>query len=201
MYINKAIFPALVMAMLASGANMIRAQTENVEPEKLTATKVSKETIGAWAVQCSEVKGQQKHCNLVQAIIQAETRRSIASWVISKDKDGKVMASVTVPAGVSVPAGLIAAIGNAEPQKLEFRTCVQSSCIAQFELTSTTLKEMSIGDKAVFTAANLSDRKINIEFSLKGFTKAFETYRAEIGMGTSADKIPRPSSVPSQHND
>jgi invasion protein IalB len=181
MNINKATFPALVMAMLASGVDVVRAQVENAEPEKLTATKISKETIGAWAVQCSEVKGQQKNCNLVQIIIQAETRRSIASWVISQDKDGKVMASVTVPAGVSVPAGLTAVIGNAKPQKMEFRTCVQSSCVVQFELTSDNLKEMGVGEKAVFTAANLSDRKINIEFSLKGFTEAFETYRAEIG--------------------
>jgi invasion protein IalB len=40
---------------------------------------------------------------------------------------------------------------------------------------------MSKGEKAVFTAATLNNRQIDIEFSLKGFGEAFKIYQGEIG--------------------
>jgi invasion protein IalB len=179
--IRTAIYPVLMMALCTLCTQTVHAQAKPGEVDKLISQKTSRETIGAWAVQCSEVKGEKKLCNLAQTLVQAKTKRSIASWVISKDKNGKVMAAVTIPAGVSVPAGLTVVIGKQAAQKLQYSTCLKSSCISQFELTSANLQEMSGGEKAVFTAETLANKKINIQFPLKGFSEAFKAYQGEIG--------------------
>lgn len=174
------IFPALVALLCMSGVENVGAQAKKADAETLTARKVSRETIGAWSVECSEVRGQKKRCNLSQRLVQAKTRRSIAGWVISSSKD-KVIAAVTIPAGVSVPAGLTVTIGKSKPHKVQYSTCLKSSCVASFELTEVHLNDMSAGGEAVFTADSLSQKKINIQFSLKGFSEAFKIYRSETG--------------------
>jgi invasion protein IalB len=150
------------------------------EAEK-PSTKVSKETIGAWAVQCSEVRGQSKTCNLAQTLLDMRTRRPLATWVIGKDKAGKLMASLTTPAGVSVPNGLAFAIGDQKATQMTYQTCINSGCISQFELTAAMVAQMQKSEKASVTVRDLSNREIGLTFSLKGFDRAYAAYQTEAG--------------------
>jgi invasion protein IalB len=163
---------SLVLASVAGGAS---AQSG----DEVASRKVSKETIGAWAVQCSEVSGQEKQCNLSQTLINNRKRQRVASWIIGKNGEGVLMSSVTVPAGVDVSSGVSIQIGDADSFQVPFKTCVKTGCVAQFKASSAVVNAMSRYKKAVVTVQTLQKKGINLTFSLSGFTRAYETYQGE----------------------
>jgi len=163
---------SLVLASVAGGAS---AQSG----DEVASRKVSKETIGAWAVQCSEVSGQQKQCNLAQTLVDTRRRQPLASWVIGKNSEGVLTSSITIPAGVDVSAGISIQIGDRQAFQVPFKTCVRAGCVAQFTASSEVVNAMAQYEKATVTMQTLQEKDINLPFSLTGFTRAYETYQGE----------------------
>jgi len=160
--------------VLASGGEVL-AQSG----DELQSKKVSKETIGAWAIQCSEVSGQKKQCNLAQTLVDTRRRQPLASWVIGKDGEGVLTSSITIPAGVNVSAGITIQIGDRQAFQVPFKTCVRAGCVAQFQASSEVVNAMAQHEKATVTMQTLQEKDINLPFSLSGFTRAYESYQGE----------------------
>lgn len=170
---------SLFCAGVAAAAVAVSGNDVLAQSEELQSRKVSKETIGAWAVQCSEVSGQGKQCNLAQTLVDTRRRQPLASWVIGNNEEGVLTSSITIPAGVNVSAGVRIQIGDRESFDVPFTTCVRAGCVAQFAASSAVVDAMASYERAVVTMKTLQDQDIGLPFSLTGFTEAYEVFQGE----------------------
>jgi invasion protein IalB len=172
-------FRVVLCAAITAAAFVIGGSNLLAQSDELQSRKVSKETIGAWAVQCAEVSGQGKQCNLAQTLVDTRRRQPLASWVIGNNEEGVLTSSITIPAGVNVSAGVSIQIGDRESFEVPFTTCVRAGCVAQFAASSAVVDAMASYERAVVTMKTLQDQDIGLPFSLSGFTEAYEVFQGE----------------------
>lgn len=181
-------FNALALLLILILASPADAQTKpvqraTVQPVKATVEnpiKETKQTIGDWVVACAQRDGAPKTCALSQTLMQSQTRRFLSSISIGRDTSGKAMGNVTAPLGFAVNKGAQLQIGNSQPIKLEFITCVANGCLSIVEFSVSQISDMQAANKMRVTLESLQKKPVNIEFSMNGFPKALAAYIQEV---------------------
>ncbi len=150
-----------------------------VEEERAPGTLYVDEVFGDWSRRCTYNPAGEDPCHLYQLL---------------KDKDGNPTAEFTVlrlPEGLQAAAGatviaplqtlltqqLTIRIDSGQAKRYPFKFCTEIGCIAQIGLTQAEVTAFKKGNKAIVTIvpAGAPDQKVNLELSLKGFTKGFES--------------------------
>jgi invasion protein IalB len=177
-----ALFLSLILTPSAI-AQTKPAQRAMVQPVKATVenpTKETKQTIGDWVVACAQREGSAKTCALSQTLMQSQTRRFLSSISIGRDASGKAMGNITAPLGFAVNKGAQLQIGDGQPIKLEFVTCVANGCLSIVEFSVSQISDMQAATKMKVTLESLQKKPVTIEFSMNGFPKALAAYVQEV---------------------
>ena len=166
-------------SLMAIGATAALAQAPVPKKGDLPVNKRWQHAVGDWIVICAEGQEGRKACAMSQTLSNAKTRQTLAAMAISRDASGKSSATVTVPTGVLVNAGLRAGVNQQSSFDVPFQTCVAQGCVAQFEISSQLLKQISQADKFSVAARTVQQQPLTIEFSLRGFAKAHQILAQE----------------------
>ena len=123
-----------------------------------------------WILQCAEgsVSGNEK-CNLIHQINNKNNQQIIKIEVL-KVADGEMML-FHVPLGTYLPAGAKLFVGEGE-YPMPIVTCLASGCQAKIKLNWNLNQKLKREEKAVVQLLHINQQqKINIEFSLMGYSK------------------------------
>jgi invasion protein IalB len=163
---------ALAVTMLP-GLAVAQDTTQNASTETVKATH------GAWKIVCSSE--QPDICVMRQYGLNAEGNKVIDLQIRklkdAKTQDGKPIPAVVViaaPLGVLLQAGMAIKIDENKPRVANFDICVPSGCVVRQPINEELLSEMKAGNNAAVLVVAAPKREIKIDFSLKGFTKAFK---------------------------
>lgn len=91
-----------------------------------------------------------------------------------------------VPLNVHIPRGLEIGVDGRDRKTLPFRNCNQAGCWAVTSLSSKDLRSLKQGQIAVAKMRLMNNQDVNIEFSLKGLTKALSKLQSQ----HSGDAVP-----------
>lgn len=166
--------PALAAMMLPG-----LAAAQSTAPAQQAPTETVKATHGAWDVVCSAASEDQ--CRLRQIGETADGKKALIVYIGKlnevKTKDGKDIPAairITTPLGTILRQGLKVQIDNGEPQIAAFEVCIPNGCIVSDAISEKFLSELKSGNTAKMSFNVLQQGTLEVNISLKGFTKAFK---------------------------
>jgi invasion protein IalB len=123
-----------------------------------------------WILQClkGNTTGKEK-CNLIHQINNNKNQQ-IIKIEVHKSAENNLM-SFYVPLGTYLPAGAKLIVGEGE-YKMPITTCMNTGCQAKLKVDWNLNQKLKREDKAIVQLLHINQKqKINIEFSLMGYSK------------------------------
>ena len=132
----------------------------------------------AWENRCIKTEDGSDPCQVYQLLRDGQGTAVSEFTLYTVPAAAKVAAGATVivPLETLLPANLQLQIDGAKAKVYPYTFCTQIGCVARFGLTTEELAQMKKGNKATLSLvpAAAPDQKVQLDISLKGFTKAFE---------------------------
>jgi len=171
---------ALLLSVMAYGP--VQAQKiSDLGAESDVVVQPEVKQIGDWGVICdSEGAGS---CAMTQLGKDPQGSPAIEFVVRKVDEENAeidgvkiaAVADIITPLGVLLEFGLRLKIDSGEERGAPFRICQKHGCLVREPLSSEVIASLKRGNKAVVTVAAEGAGPIDIEISLSGFTKAFNS--------------------------
>ena len=122
-----------------------------------------------WILQCAESNLGNEKCNLIHQINNKNNQQIIKIEVL-KSADGDLML-FHLPLGTYLPAGATLIVGEGIV-KMPIVSCMPAGCQAKTKLDWNLKQKLKREEKAVVQLLHINQQqKINIEFSLMGYSK------------------------------
>lgn len=137
--------------------------------------------VGDWSLVCEA--GGAPPCAMTQLGRDPEGSPAI-EFVVRKVEDEAAelngvkvdaVADIITPLGVLLEFGLRLKIDDDEERAAPFRICQKHGCLVREPLSTDVISTLKAGNKALITVAAEGAGPIDIEISLRGFTKAYES--------------------------
>jgi len=170
------------LLLLVAGPGMAHAQKiSDLEAEPAAPAQQDVTQIGDWGVICDA--GGSSSCAMTQLGKDPQGSPAIEFVVRKVDEekaeiDGVKIAAVAdiiTPLGVLLEFGLRLKIDGGEERGAPFRICQKHGCLVREPLSSDVITNLKKGNAALVTVAAEGAGPIDIEISLSGFTKAFDS--------------------------
>jgi invasion protein IalB len=123
-----------------------------------------------WMLQCAvgSVSGKEV-CNLIHQINNKKNQQIIKIEALKTGGDNTML--FHLPLGTYLPAGAILMVGEGV-YKMPITTCMPAGCQAKIKLDWNLNQKLKREDKAIVQLLHINQKqKINIEFSLMGYSK------------------------------
>ena len=138
---------------------------------------------GQWALVCAEAKSKEDTppCNLVQALVEKETRKLVFR-VRGYGPKGNLILRIDGPTGVALQKGLEFSPGAVKSYRLPFQTCVPQGCSAVLLVGDDLKQDLQTSDKGTITVYALNGQAVQAPAQLAGFADglaALEKRRAK----------------------
>ena len=168
--------------LLAVGTGTAHAQKlSDLEAEPAAAAQPQVTQIGDWGVIC-DADGKSS-CAMTQLGKDPQGSPAIEFVVRKVDEENAevegvqiaAVADIITPLGVLLEFGLRLTIDGGEERGAPFRICQQHGCLVREPLSSDVIANLKKGSTAKVTVAAEGAGPIDIEISLAGFTKAFNS--------------------------
>lgn len=169
----------IVGAVLGLSCAIAAAQTSAAKSAEPASNKRWSNTIGDWIVACGQ-DDQAKVCALGQTLSDAETKRVVAAWSFIKGAGDKINIALRGPLGVALSVGVQVAIDAEKPFTVAYETCSSVGCIANFETTPALLAQLRKASKVSVVFQGAQGRPLSVDFQMRGFSKAYDTYLQEV---------------------
>lgn len=152
---------------------------EKAETAPVAAAEPEVTQIGDWSLVCEP--GGAPPCAMTQLGRDPQGSPAI-EFVVRKVEDENAeingvkvdaVADIITPLGVLLDYGLRLKIDGGEERAAPFRICQKHGCLVREPLSTEVIGTLKGGNKALITVAAEGAGEINIEISLRGFTKAY----------------------------
>ena len=173
------IYGALLLSLPLSAAQA--QKISDLGSEEAAAVQPEVTQIGDWGVICdAEGNGS---CAMTQLGKDPQGSPAI-EFVVRKvdDENAEIegvkiaaVADIITPLGVLLEFGLRLKIDDGEERGAPFRICQQHGCLVREPLSTDVIASLKRGNNALVTVAAEGAGPIDINISLSGFTKAFDS--------------------------
>ena len=144
------------------------ATTQQAKPAE-TYKMGRAEQYDQWILQCAEstTSGNEK-CNLIHQLVNDKKQQIVKIEVLKQGANNLML--FHLPMGTYLPAGAVLIVGEAS-HKMPITVCMPEGCKAKLALDWNLNQKLKREDKAIVQLLNVNQKqKINIEFSLMGFS-------------------------------
>ena len=129
-----------------------------------------------WALKCvkHEHSGNEK-CNLIHQINSQQGQQILKIEILRTVSGGNQKQMLFhLPLGIYLPAGAVLKVGEVE-EKMVIQTCLPAGCQARIDIGVNLHQAFRKAEKGIVQLLNQNrQQKINIEFSLLGYSKGVE---------------------------
>lgn len=154
--------------MAAHDAEPVKASPPAAHAE----TKTSK--FGAWDVNCrEETQGEDKKtaCVGVLQIVEKKSKQVLLVWLVGKDRQGRLAATLQTPTGIRVSSGIDLALGSAPARKVPYDVCVERACNGSFLLDAKFVAAAGRAEKAQVTIVAANGKSLSFGIPMAGFDR------------------------------
>jgi invasion protein IalB len=136
-------------------------------------------TSEAWEQRCIKTQDGSDPCQVYQLLRdgQGTAVSEFTMFPLPTGSKAAAGATVIVPLETLLPANLQLQIDGAKAKVYPYTFCTQIGCVARIGFTGEELAQLKKGNKATLTLvpAAAPDQKVQLDISLKGFTKGFDS--------------------------
>lgn len=132
-----------------------------------------------WTVFCVKNDDGDEDCRMQQVVLN-DSQTPIAEFEIWKITDNSELAAgsvIALPLGVMLEEGILMQVDQALPRRYRYAMCDEGGCYSRLGLSKVEVNRMKAGNSMMMTiyAFRSPDQPIDLEISLAGFTKAFDS--------------------------
>lgn len=129
-----------------------------------------------WSVSCAARDDEEQlHCSMVQALHDRSSGQRIFSLsIISQPDSDEKLLRLQLPHGIILPNGVEVKIDDNQPVNLPINWGDQNGSYSEFDLNKEWLNAMRSGNLMKLTVIARNKQRVELQLSLKGFTKAFQ---------------------------
>ncbi|WP_370232325.1 invasion associated locus B family protein [Cognatishimia sp.] len=182
----KKLFSFMASALVVASTSAFAQETNSDEGLSLgtpAAPKVTQEVIGDWTLNCRS-NGEREICEMFQLLTQTDGAPAVAVTLFPVVGQGQAVAGANMiaPLETLLTAQLSIAVDENLPRVYPFAFCNANGCLSRVGLTQEDLASYKAGGVATISIvpAAQPDRLVQVQMSLKGFTKAFDTAAAKL---------------------
>ena len=142
-------------------------------PQTETYKAGRSEQFDQWRLKCIKAKiSGKEQCNLMHQINNKKKQQIIKIEVLKGNNNNTLL--FHLPLGTYLPAGAVLVVGESE-HKMPITSCMPAGCRAQLKLDWNISQKLKREEKATVQLLHINQKqKINIEFSLMGFSKGIK---------------------------
>ncbi len=136
----------------------------------------SETAASAWTTACSsQARDAPVVCIMEQPVILSETGQRFASLrITSADPAQPATLILQLPLGLAIQSGVALQVDALDPVPIPLTTCEVEGCFASTSLGADLEAALKAGSTAIARFENLANQAIEVEFSLVGFTAAYD---------------------------
>lgn len=141
-----------------------------------TAETPAAEADSAWTKVCNaDPKSNKKICMTMQN--KATDTGQLLAQVAIREIEGEERKSmaVIVPPGMLLQPGLRVQIDGGQQKAGKYNICFANGCVGEFLIDEPFIDGLKKGSKLVLTTLNQQNKPVQLELTLIGFTKVFES--------------------------
>jgi invasion protein IalB len=167
-----------LLLFCAGGSPANAAETEKKNATSAAEAEGVDPNADQWFVRCEdkEQDGKKtKHCEAFQRLAIKKTNQRLVEFAVAYlGTEKKPHGTIIVPLGTLIERGVEVRVDGEPPAQYTMRYCTPDGCFVHFPLSETSLNAMRKGNKIVVTFVLAMPKKLNVELSLKGFSKALD---------------------------
>ena len=127
-----------------------------------------------WVVQCVvQDESRERQCRMHHSLRQQENGQRILTVAIERPSESEAVITIIPPFGLLLPDGISILVDEVPMLRLDFLTCFADGCIARASLSAESVDAMQADTSAVVRATMRDGSNLDLEFSLMGFTAAW----------------------------
>lgn len=129
----------------------------------------------AWVKVCDTDPEAQKVICLLQQELRTDAGQFLANVTI-RETPGEARKTLIalVPVGLLIRPGVQLQVDGAQPQTANYSICFPNACYAELAIDNAYIDKMKRGGKLQMTAFNQQGRQVRFDFTLIGFTAAYD---------------------------
>ena len=138
-------------------------------PQAETYKAGRSEQFDQWRLKCIEAQiSGKEQCNLIHQLVNDKKQQIVKIEVLKQGANNLML--FHLPMGTYLPAGAVLIVGEGA-YKMPITVCMPAGCKAKLALDWNLNQQLKREDKAIVQLLNVNQQqKINIEFSLMGFS-------------------------------
>ena len=186
------LFAGLAAVSILTGV----AAAQSAAPEPAAANKPLQPSdtkeFGDWSVRCYPASSGMP-CEMIELLVNKKSnRRVLGVLIVYNPAQNRNVVQVSMPLGVLIPNGAVLGSDTYTSEVMHYRLCDMQGCYAIAALDSGAIKALGQATKAEMRVVAADGKKVNLSFSVKGFTAA---YNALVDM-TRQKSTPAPAAEP-----
>ncbi len=175
----------------AAAQEAASAPAEANKPVQPSETK----NFGDWTVRCYPASSN-KSCEMIELLVNKKSGRRVLGVLIVYDQaQNQNLIQIAMPLGVSVQSGAVISSDTYTSAVLRYRLCDIQGCYVVASLNSDAIKALGRATKAEMRIAAADGKKVNLTFSLNGFTAAHNALE-EMTRQKASGAAPAPATEP-----
>jgi invasion protein IalB len=176
----------LIAPLLISLLPVLAVASESTVP---TGGEIASQAFDDWALLCAEetdAAGKAvRHCEISQAVAVEDQGRAVEILRLAVSRSGKgAKAAFTLvalaPLDVHLPSQFGLFAGDTKLALASYRNCNPNGCFVLISLSKQDIKRLKKARQGAALFRDLGGRPIKLSFSLKGFTRAFDSLAADV---------------------
>jgi invasion protein IalB len=190
------LFAGLAAVSILTG--MAAAQSSAPAPAGANGPAQPSETkeIGDWTVRCYPASSPMP-CEMIELLVNKKSgRRVLGVLIMYNQAHDQNLMQVSTPLGVLIPNGAVLGSDTYTSEVMRYRMCDLQGCYAIMPLDSSAVKALGRATKAEMRVVSVDGRKVNLSFSLKGFTAAYNALVDMTRQKATATAAPAPATEP-----
>ncbi len=134
------------------------------------SSNTGEERIGDWFFGCPEGG----NCQISQELIHTELKQRVAGITIVFNENRDPIVAISAPLGVLLPKGLGFELDGQATPAFAYQFCDASGCHIRVPLAEDALDGFKKGKALTMVTAGIDGKPLRFEFSLIGFSKAYQ---------------------------
>jgi len=138
---------------------------------------ISKTAFSDWRVECFDPAKTQPSCQATHRVVAGDGSQVVMVFAIAATAETTSI-QIALPLGISLEAAAQLIVGSGYQNKIEIGRCTPQGCIIEGTVSAELLAAMRREKSGLIVVENEKDEKIELPFSLLGFTDAYASLLA-----------------------
>jgi invasion protein IalB len=161
-----------ILTRLTLLAGLALAPATQATAQSSSAPDALRESFRDWTVQCQQIEGEGRACEMVQQVSHGESQQRIMLVSLRLDENDRLVGVIVTPFGLRLSEGVQILVGETAIARYGFDTCLAEGCFVIAAFGEKEIDAMRAGIDGQVTMMARGGNAVGLPLSFLGFSAA-----------------------------